>query len=511
VPGTPSGFRLGLADGRRWLIRPTDDRAAAVLAELGKAMRLGPGDAGRELYVAVSSEVNPSYLSGVDASDAVVCYLSDPTNADLLAMAMERIADSVAQESLVRGGLLLHAALAEYRGSGFVMAGPGGVGKSTASHRLPPPWRSICDDRTLVVRDQAGRWWAHPWPTWSRFFFDGPGGTWPVERAVPLRAIFFLLQSPADALEPLNYTQAAALLLESALNLTLAAASRVPTAIPPTPVGVRAAKALASAMPAYRLKLTLEGRFWELIEPILSIGPADVPDKTTGEEGRATIETTGSRDALRFVYTGPSMNPTFFEPELLDVRPYGREQARAGDIVCLESPNGGETIVRRVVAVEGRGMGSGIQQGRIRTRGDNNPQDDPWLLQAEKILGRVTAAQRGASRRAVLGGWSGLLVRRLALLGRGIRRSAGLLMHRLYGSAAGVGPFDRLLPRSSRPRLVRFDARHRVFLKLLSGSKTVGQCDARRSEWRIRPPFNLFVDEQSLPTPESVTEGFNDG
>jgi SynChlorMet cassette protein ScmC len=511
VPGTPSGLKLGLADGRRWLIRPTDDRAAAVLAGLGKAMCLEPGDAGRELYVAVSGEVNPTYRSGADASDSVVCYLSDPTNTDLVAMAMERIADSVAQESLVRGGLLLHAALAEYQGSGFVMAGPGGVGKSTASHRLPSPWRSICDDRTLVVRDQAGRWWAHPWPTWSRFFFDGPGGTWPVERAVPLRAILFLLQSPADALEPLNSTQAAALLLESALNLAPAAASRAPTAISSTPAGVRAAKALASAVPAYRLKFTLDGRFWELIEPILPVGPADVPDETTGDEGPVTAATTSSRDALRFVYTGPGMNPTLIEPELLDVRPYGRKRARPGDIVCFKSPNGGETIVRRVVAVEGRRTGSGPAPGRITTRGDNNPQDDPWLLQVDKIIGRVTAAQRGAGRKAVPGGWRGLLVRRLALLGRGMRGSADLLSRKLHRYAAVLGPFERLLPRRLRPRLIRFNARRRVVLKLMSGRQTVGQCDARRGEWRIRRPFHLFLDEQSLPRPKPKSEGLNDG
>ena len=37
-----------------------------------------------------------------------------------------------------------------------------------------PPWRSLCDDATLVVRDASGRYWAHPWPTWSRFYtLDG--------------------------------------------------------------------------------------------------------------------------------------------------------------------------------------------------------------------------------------------------------------------------------------------------------------------------------------------------
>lgn len=125
------------------------------------------------------------------------------------------------------------------------------------------------------------------------------------------------------------------------------------------------------------------------------------------------------------------------------------------------------------------------------------------MLQAEDIIGRVMAAQRGARRRKVHGGRQGLVVLRCARLGQGIRRLAGSVPHKLYSLATGLGPFDRLLPRSLRLRVVRFDARYRVFLKLLSGRLTVGQYDDRREEWRIRRPFHLFVDEQSLPSPKS--------
>lgn len=74
-----------------------------------------------------------------------------------------------------RGGLLLHGALAECKRQGVILAGPGTVGKTTASRRLRLPWHSLSDDATLVVRDRAGRFGAHPWPTWSRFMF---GGSW---------------------------------------------------------------------------------------------------------------------------------------------------------------------------------------------------------------------------------------------------------------------------------------------------------------------------------------------
>jgi hypothetical protein len=183
------------------------------------------------------------------------------------------------------------------------------------------------------------------------------------------------------------------------------------------------------------------------------------------------------------------MNPSLVEPELLQVRPYRGERVRPGDIVCFRSPDGGRTVVHRVVAVEAQG---------IRTRGDRNGCDDAWVLPAADIIGRVTAAQRGTQRRKVPGGWRGFAALRCARLGRGIRRRAGTVPHKLYELAASLGPFDRLLPRALRPRVVRFDARNRVFLKLVMGRLAVGQYDDQRAVWHIRRPVRLFVDEQAL-------------
>ncbi|MBN2537946.1 SynChlorMet cassette protein ScmC, partial [candidate division WOR-3 bacterium] len=216
-----TGLKFDLADGRRWLIRPLDERAAAVVVELGRVMRLKPGATGRELLVAVPGGDDWYPAAGLETGGPVTCCVADPSNPDRLATGMDRVAFLVAMDALARGGLLLHAALAEHRGRGFLMAGPGTVGKSTASRRLPPPWSSLCDDTTLVVRDRAGRFWAHPWPTWSTFHIAGPADrSWEVERAVPLRAVFFISQAPADRLEPVTPTQATALTIESAVEVS---------------------------------------------------------------------------------------------------------------------------------------------------------------------------------------------------------------------------------------------------------------------------------------------------
>ncbi|NTV94432.1 MAG: SynChlorMet cassette protein ScmC, partial [Thiobacillus sp.] len=187
-----------------------------IVAELGEVMGLRPGVGGRELCVAVCEE---SDRPDLEAGGAVVCRLGPAVNRETVVAQMRRIASQVAREAMARGGLLFHGALAEHRGNGFLMAGPSDVGKSTASRRLPSPWRSLSDDMTLVVRDGRGDFQAHPWPTWSRFLYGGPGGSWAVERSVPLRAMFFLDQAPLDRLEPIHGTRVAALALESAEEL----------------------------------------------------------------------------------------------------------------------------------------------------------------------------------------------------------------------------------------------------------------------------------------------------
>lgn len=491
------GLKLRFADGQRWVIYPVDEEAAAIVAGLGRVMCLGtaswsvtPAEVGRELCVAVCDE---SERSDLERTGAVVCRLAAPTDRETEVVQMRLLASMIAREALARGGLLLHGALVEHQGRGFIMAGSGGIGKTTASRRLPSPWRSLCDDMTLVVRDDKGQYWAHPWPTWSRFADDGPGGFWTVENAVPLRAIFFLDRSPSDLLEQVGVTQATALILASEVELVREVRfvlSDVKDARTLTGEALHGARALALAVPAYLLRLSLTGRFWEEIERVLPAGA--LPGSGDDNRGRdpVSVESLVPRGSLRLVCTGPSMRPTLREPEFLEVKPYGTGRVRTGDVVGFKSPETGKTVVHRVVSID--------PQSRIRTRGDNNLKDDPWDLQPGDIIGRVKSAQRGTRRRAIPGGWRGLVAFRLARLRRRIRRGAGRLFHKLYRFLAGLGLFEHLLPRSLRPRPVLFDTRHRAFLILLMGRRTVGRYDRSLQKWHIQRPFRLFVDERTL-------------
>jgi SynChlorMet cassette protein ScmC len=151
---------------------------------------------------------------------------------------------------------------------------PSGVGKSTATRRLPWPWRSLADDATLVVRDAAGAYWAHPWPTWSRFFGKEKGDgrdTWDVQQAVPLRAIFILEQGEEDQVEPLGPGHAVALLTELAQQTATHFLHGLPLDEIAAFNRLRFENicSLVRSVPAYTLHVSLEGAFWDGIAHVM--------------------------------------------------------------------------------------------------------------------------------------------------------------------------------------------------------------------------------------------------
>ena len=201
----------------------------------------------------------------------MVCVLRSAAHRDALFVQLVELSLIVAREAQARGGVLLHGALAERDGVGVILAAPGGTGKTTASGRLVAPWRSLSDDATLVVRDSHGKYWAHPWPTWSRFLRGDPVGTWDVQSAVPLRGILFLSRAAEDRVEPVGPGRAVSLLVEcaeQASGLMTRGHCRV---------DARALRlerfdnlcALARVVPTHALHISLTGAFWRTIEQML--------------------------------------------------------------------------------------------------------------------------------------------------------------------------------------------------------------------------------------------------
>ncbi|MCU0293286.1 MAG: SynChlorMet cassette protein ScmC [Thermoanaerobaculaceae bacterium] len=303
---------LSVAGGIRFHLVALDEPAWRVLAQLAAAACLTtPGDAaGQTLFLATRDQADPAFAKGeplllldppgtrpfgsVGDGDPDRQAMDTPASeSEWLWRQLARLSAFIGQQLQARGGILLHAALAllpsrsgslsTRGGSGVLLGGRSGVGKSTASQRLPPPWRSLSDDTTLVVRRTDGQYWAHPWPTWSRILEHHLDDHWDVQAGVPLQAAFILEQGAADDVSPAAPAEAVALLMELSLQASrrLWEVDRHHLDID----GIRLFNrrrldnvfALVETVPTYLLDVALDGEFWRKIEGIHALFPESRP------------------------------------------------------------------------------------------------------------------------------------------------------------------------------------------------------------------------------------------
>lgn len=170
------------------------------------------------------------------------------------------------------GGLNLHAGLVERDGMGVVLSASGNIGKSTTCRRLPAYWKVHCDDRTVVVRGADKSFWAHPLPTWSEYIWNNTQKSYDIHHSIPLRAIFFLEQASGDEVIPLGKGAAAARLFQTAVDISRPEWKHIDEQHRRIYHQQAASSAveLAKEIPAYILRLSLSGRFWEKLEPVLN-------------------------------------------------------------------------------------------------------------------------------------------------------------------------------------------------------------------------------------------------
>ena len=290
-------FALTLADGTPFVLRAMDEHAARVVTFFAESAQL-----------AQTSKVLKTFEVLVatrpfDAPGKIVCEIQPPhvlrrgkrrrdgngrgefiheplPENQWLWLQLLQLAACIGNQIQKRGGVLLHSALAvhpdlsglqDLTGLGVLLTAHSGVGKSTASKRLPAPWVALCDDTTLIVLDDADKYWAHPMPTWSHIFYDEQIRTWDTQSAVPLRAIFLLRQGEQDRVTPLNPAHALGFLLERAQE---------PTQYWRENFSLRELSAfnreqfdnlcdLVRAVPCYLLDARLDGEFWREMARVL--------------------------------------------------------------------------------------------------------------------------------------------------------------------------------------------------------------------------------------------------
>jgi len=190
------------------------------------------------------------------------------------------------------------------------------------------------------------------------------------------------------------------------------------------------------------------------------------------------------------LFRGSSMGAVFRDGDRLMIEPCGIADLVKGDIVVFVAPGGDQRIVHRVIAVEA---------DRFRARGDANPGADPWLLNGEHLIGRVTAYERNGDLCPVAGGRRGRL---RALVTRTIRKvdhHSSSFFHPIYRSLSRSSILKRLIPGSLRPRVILLRKEGDTEMQLLMGRRVIGRRTAGGSGWTIRRPFRIFVDEEGLP------------
>jgi SynChlorMet cassette protein ScmC len=208
-----------------------------------------------------------------DLSD-IICKVPPKLNHEHIIIAICQALYPVYIMTMNSGGLPLHSALIERNGMGIILAGPGEIGKSTCYSRIPVPWQPVCDDETLFVLNDKKQYLIHPFPTWSNCLSNGSGQkTWNVQRHIPLAAIFFLEQADRDEVEPMGQGQTAVGLNRSAVQILERYLRHV------TPEEERKIRLktienaceFAQSIPAYTLRFTRTGAFWEEIERVVNV------------------------------------------------------------------------------------------------------------------------------------------------------------------------------------------------------------------------------------------------
>jgi SynChlorMet cassette protein ScmC len=173
------------------------------------------------------------------------------------------------EEIITRKGAMAHGGLATLNKKGFLFLAPPGGGKSTALSRLPPPWRVLGDDAALVWPNRRGGFSASPLPTWGDLLKPeeniGGGVRFKVGRNIDLDGIFLLVKSNCDesiALSPLK-----------ALPRIFRALNEHPRVYAVRHVFVseliECANSLTKKTALWELKLTLSGRFWEIVSAVI--------------------------------------------------------------------------------------------------------------------------------------------------------------------------------------------------------------------------------------------------
>lgn len=280
---TERTFCLALSDGNRWCFS-ADHHNTPVLDNLARIMRLKKGalnGSSRLIFCSNGSNrekgaskdtkaFRPFRFRKHDGGTDLFCEAGGSRGPEIQYLHMWHGLFPIYRQSVHKEGLAIHGALAELNGEGFLLVAPGGAGKSTCSRRFPDYWQPLCDDEALVVLNANNEYRVHPFPTWSDYLWKRARRTWDVQSSVPLKGLFFLEKATIDAVEPMGAGKTVVLTNASA-NQVFDKYYRLVNKKDKRTLRravFKNACRMAKRIPSYRLRVSLDGRFWEEMEAV---------------------------------------------------------------------------------------------------------------------------------------------------------------------------------------------------------------------------------------------------
>ena len=191
-----------------------------------------------------------------------------------------------------------------------------------------------------------------------------------------------------------------------------------------------------------------------------------------------------NKEGKIFIYKGSSMYPTFKQSDLLYVVPYKDGKIKCGDVIVFKVPGKMEMVVHRIISINEEG---------IRTKGDNNKNIDPYVLNPCDIVGKVVYGYRGNKKIKIYGPNIAkiiLLIKKILLK---IDKIFSKIFRYPYCLFSERGILRLFLPFSLRPRIIRFRKENGYELVIVMGRKAIGRYISQRQKWEIKKPFRIFL------------------
>jgi len=186
-----------------------------------------------------------------------------------------------------------------------------------------------------------------------------------------------------------------------------------------------------------------------------------------------------------FLYSGPSMVPTFHPGHLLYLRPNASDIS-PGDVIVFDNPSGNIHTVHRVVS---------ISDGGLITRGDNNRLTDLIPVLPDHLIGRVEILEDQGRLLPVASGRRGLWLAQFGWRARGIGRRLRLIFRKPYNLIRGCAPIRQILHRWFSPymKVMHLNTPDGLLVKTTFRERTVALWRPQQGHFECRKPYDLFV------------------